>query len=204
MDLTTYLSFILVSTGLIIMPGPNVLLIISTSIAHGKTTGLQTVAGTSAAMCIQLAVAAFATALYVEAIAEGFNYLKWFGVGYLCYLGISHFYQACRDAEENPTPSAAGTFGRGFWVSLTNPKTILFFSAFLPQFVSPAVPFFSQILLLSFTFLVLAALFDSGYAILSGKLKVLLANKRVVRFQHAISGTLFICASLWLATLRRT
>jgi threonine/homoserine/homoserine lactone efflux protein len=204
MDLATYLSFVLVSAGLIVMPGPNVLLIISTSIAHGKARGLQTVAGTSIAMCIQLAIAAFATSLYVEVIAEGFYYLKWLGVGYLCYLGLSHFYQACRDEEGRPKPSAAGTFGRGFWVSLTNPKTILFFSAFLPQFVSPAAPFLGQVLILSVTFLLLAALLDSCYAILSGKLQIMLANKRVGRIQQGLSGTLFLCASTWLATLRRT
>lgn len=76
--------------GIIIIPGPNVLVVISTSLAYGRARGLQTVAGTSAAMLVQLFIAALGTAWFVSALASGFLWLKWLGVGYLFYLGIRH------------------------------------------------------------------------------------------------------------------
>ncbi len=180
------------------------LLIISTSIAHGPARGIQTVAGTSSAMIIQLAIAALGAAWFVEALAHGFEYLKWCGVAYLFYLGINHFYRAYSVKPAKPEPSTRGTFARGFWVSLTNPKTILFFTAFLPQFVVPSGSFLPQIGLLSLSFLILATLLDSCYAILAGKLQVLLKSERLSRVQNCISGTLFLSASAWLASVRQT
>lgn len=123
------LLFILVSVGIIIVPGPNVLVIVSTCISHGRSRGLQTVAGTSAAMLVQLLISAFGTSWFISQLAFGFLWLKWIGVAYLCYLGVNHLINAVKktDAQE---VTGLGSFQRGFWVSLTNPKTILFFSAF--------------------------------------------------------------------------
>jgi len=88
------LTFVLVSAGIIIIPGPNLLVIISTSISHGKARGLQTVAGTTCAMILQLFIAASETAWLVSALSSGFLWLKWLGVSYLIYLGVAHFFAA--------------------------------------------------------------------------------------------------------------
>jgi homoserine/homoserine lactone efflux protein len=72
--------FLLLSFGLIILPGPNVMVIVTTSLVHGKVRGLQAVAGTSCAMIVQLLVAALGTAWFVTAVSEGLTWLKWFGV----------------------------------------------------------------------------------------------------------------------------
>jgi len=80
MDISLFLTFLLVSFGLIVMPGPNVLVIVSTSISHGKKSGLQTVAGTSLAMSIQLLAVGFGTTWLISLIVDGLNYLKWLGL----------------------------------------------------------------------------------------------------------------------------
>jgi len=194
------LLFILVSIGIIIVPGPNVLVIVSTCISHGKLRGLQTVAGTSTAMIIQLFIAGVGTSWFVSTLASGFLWLKWIGVLYLCYLGFNHLKVAVKNTKHIPV-SGIGSFQRGFWVSLTNPKTILFFSAFLPQFVLPSEPYFSQIVLLSSIFWILAVVLDSSYALLAGKLASMLGNKFSVT-QNYFSSALYLGASAILATTK--
>jgi len=95
--------------------------------------------------------------------------------------------------------TATGSFQRGFWISLTNPKTILFFSAFLPQFVTDSSQYGQQIALLSVTFLAIALVLDSSYAVLAGRLRWILARRNFDRIQNGISGTLYLLASALLA-----
>lgn len=203
MDSSLYISFLLASVVLILIPGPNVLVIISTSAAHGSQRGLQTVLGTSSAMVIQLFIAAIGTAWFVETLSEGLQWLKYLGITYLLYLGGTHFYKMLRPDATPNSISASGSFSRGFLVSLTNPKTIFFFGAFLPQFVSTGHDYEMQIVMLSITFLILACLLDSLYALLAGKLQPLMHNQNLTRIQNGLSGTLFISAGVWLAIMRK-
>ncbi|MDH5632690.1 MAG: LysE family translocator [Gammaproteobacteria bacterium] len=205
MEPNLYISFIIASVVLIIIPGPNVLVIVSTSVAHGAGRGLQTVAGTSSAMVVQLLVAALGTSWVVRSVSEGFSWLRWLGVVYLVYLGASHLVRLFKSADTEYVPETGrGTFARGFAVSLTNPKTILFFSAFLPQFVSSDEAYLGQIMLLSVTFLVLATVLDSLYALLAGRLGGLARASFAQRVQHGVSGVLYLAAGAWLAALRRS
>jgi len=193
--------FILISIGLIILPGPNVLVIVSTTLSDGRRRGLQTVAGASTAMLIQLATAAFGATWFVAGLASGFIWLKWAGVAYLFYLGVTQLVRST-STKEAPSATALGSFQRGFWVSLTNPKTILFFSAFLPQFVSPTEPFLAQITLLSVTFWGLALILDSGYALLAGQLAYILSSRKLSKLQNRFSGLLYLGAGTVLAATR--
>lgn len=202
MDITLYLSFLAVSFGLIIVPGPNVLVIVSTSVAHGPKRGLLTVAGTSFAMAIQLIVVAVSTAWFVQWITQGLDYLKWLGVAYLLYLGVLHLKAAVRPKTRDVDISSSATFIKGFIVSLTNPKTLLFFGAFLPQFVTATGDYTFQIVLLSLSFLMMAVVLDSGYALLSSKLKVLMSSRNLNVFRNGFSGLLYLGASAWLAVSR--
>jgi len=194
------LAFILVSVVIIIIPGPNVLVIVSTSIVQGKVRGLQTVAGTSTAMLIQLGIAALGTSWFVSTMANGLVWVKWLGVVYLLYLGLNHLLAISNTF--NTQISAVCTFQRGFWVSLTNPKTILFFSAFLPQFTSTAISYQLQIVMLSLIFWLLAVALDSGYALLADKLSSTLRIKGLANYQHGVSGVLYLGAGTILATTK--
>lgn len=196
------LLFIFISVGIIVIPGPNVLVIISTSISHGRVRGLQTVAGTSAAMAIQLVVAALGTSYFLSVLTQGFLWLKWAGVIYLGYLGIKHLAEAFRASKTSLTISPVGSFQRGFWVSLTNPKTILFFSAFLPQFVTQSSSYMPQIILLSALFWVLAVMLDSTYAFLASKLASLIHTENLHQYQNGIIGFIYCGACSWLASIK--
>jgi len=203
MDISLYISFLILSVGIIIIPGPNVLIIVSTSLQHGKTRGLQTVAGTSIAMLIQLILAAISTKLFIQFLSDGFIILKYCGVAYLLYLGISHLKAAFYSKALTEQLSTSASFTRGFLVSLTNPKTILFFGAFLPQFISPNGDYLFQMSILSISFLVMAIALDSCYALLSVRLKPLLEQRNLYQLQNSVTGILLLGASTWLATTRR-
>ncbi|MGW8247114.1 MAG: LysE family translocator [Acidiferrobacterales bacterium] len=203
MDISHYLTFLVVSFGVIVIPGPNVLVIVSTSILHGRIRGLQTVAGTSLAMFIQLLIVGIGTSWLIAMLSSGLSFLKWFGVTYLFYLGAKHLIQA-RGAEETlPEIRGSTTFARGFITSLINPKTLLFFSAYLPQFVSTPQNYAFEISFLSLSFLFMAILLDSCYAIFTVKLKSLLSDRFSVRLRSGFSGILYFGAGAWLAASRR-
>ncbi len=193
-----YISFILISIPFIISPGPNVVVIISTSLSAGSKRGLQTVAGAWLAMIIQLFIAAVGTSWLLSVLAEGLMWIKWGGVAYLAYLGVTSLYRFATSVGSTEV-NATGSFQRGFYVSLTNPKTILFFSAFLPQFVTDSSLYAQQITILSVTFLALALILDSCYALLAGRLRWMLARKDFNKLQNGISGTLYLLASGLLA-----
>jgi threonine/homoserine/homoserine lactone efflux protein len=204
-DLQLYISFVVVAAVVIVVPGPNVLLIVATSLTHGRLRGLQTIAGTLAAMAIQLYIAARGTALLATTLAAAFDVLRWLGAAYLLWLGCGHLRAALRSGSgvERSEVSAAGSFRRGFFVGITNPKTILFFGALLPQFTVDSLPIGPQTALLSVSFLLLAALFDGIYALAAGRVREFARCPTVRRWLDGTAGALLFGSGVGLALARR-
>ena len=168
MPLDLYLAFLLATTVLILIPGPNVTLLVATSLAHGPRRALITLAGTSSAIALQLVVVALGMTSLILALAGWFEWLRWAGVAYLVWLGIAQWRAPPEDLTRTaPEPkSHRAILVRAFLVSLVNPKTLLFYGAFFPQFLNPTADIATQVALLSATFLALAVLLDSGWALL--------------------------------------
>jgi threonine/homoserine/homoserine lactone efflux protein len=204
MPLELYLAFVAATAVLILMPGPNVALIVANSVAHGVRYGLLTVAGTSSAMVLQLALTILGMTTLLAVMADWFEWLRWIGVGYLVYLGIQAWRAPAVDlTKAPPQPRAArAIFLRGFLVSMTNPKTLLFYGAFLPQFVSAEADLTAQLVLLSATFLAIAVLLDGVWALLASRFRAALAVNGKLR--NRLTGGLLIGAGAGLAMARRT
>jgi len=136
-------------------------------------------------------------------LAASFDWLRWLGVAYLVWLGIATWRAPAIDlARTKPQArSARPIFARGFVVGLTNPKTLLFYGAFFPQFITSGPTAADQLLLLAVTFLVVAIVLDSLWAILAGRLRALLTAQAKLR--NRISGGLLVGAGLGLALARR-
>lgn len=186
------LAFALMSFLLIIVPGPNVLFIISRSLILGRTAGVGTALGGQVGVYVQVAAVAFGVGAIVERSVAVFMVLKLAGAAYLVYLGT----QALRHRNELSAALAATTepksIGRiaadGFLVGLTNPKAIVFFIAVLPQFVDQSagqVP--EQMLLLGAIFAAIAVVCDSTWALVAGTARTWLA--RSPRRMAAVGGT---------------
>jgi len=202
-DLQLYLAFIAATTVLILIPGPNVALIVANSVAYGTRFGLLTVAGTSTAIAVQLGLTALGMTTVLGVLADWFEWIRWIGVAYLAYLGVKQFRAKPVDLTrvKPQRKSVHAIYGRGLLVSLTNPKTLLFYGAFLPQFVVPNEVIETQIALLSLTFFVIAVLLDGAWALLAGRARVFLATRGT--FRNRLSGTLLIGAGIGLALARR-
>ena len=202
--LARYLAFVFASTVLLLIPGPNVALIASTSIAHGPRAGLMTVVGTSCAMVLQLAMSVAGITALLTISASWFSALRWIGVLYLLYLGIRAWRAASLDwtAASPAKPAMFAIFWRGVLISLTTPKTLLFFGAFLPEFVSPSSPLLPQLLILSASFLALAVILDGAWAVLAGRLPPILGGKG--RLRNRLQGGLLIGAAAGLALARKS
>jgi threonine/homoserine/homoserine lactone efflux protein len=204
MPLELYLAFIAATVILMVIPGPNVALIVANSIAHGTRFGLLTVAATSSAVVIHLALTVVGATTVLNFLAVSFDWLRWLGVAYLVWLGISAWRAPVDDLTTTKAQarSAREIFVRGFLVGLTNPKTLLFYGAFFPQFITPGPTAGDQLLLLAVTFLMVAIVCDSGWAILAGRLRTLLVAH--TRLRNRITGGLLVGAGVGLAMARRS
>jgi homoserine/homoserine lactone efflux protein len=203
MHLELYLGFVLASVILILIPGPNVSLIVANSIAYGTRYGLLTVAGTSSAIVLQLALTALGLTATLSVLAGWFEWVRWLGVAYLLFLGIRQWFATPVDlTRTRPQPRSFRAIAmRGFLISLTNPKTLLFYGAFFPQFLSHDAPIAPQVALLSLTFFAVAVSLDTGWALLGGRVRGVLAIRG--RLRNRLSGGFLIGAGIGLALAHR-
>jgi homoserine/homoserine lactone efflux protein len=202
MSVSLFAAFVASTAALILIPGPNVALIVASSLRLGVRGGLITVLGTSAAMVVQLGVAALGVTALLGTLGQAFEVLRWIGVAYLVVLGLRAWAAPADDLSHAQAVSPGRTFGRGFLVSLTNPKTLAFYAAFLPQFLDPAAPLGRQMALLSATFVTTALIIDGGWALLASRARGLLA--RFGRARNRLTGAVLIGAAAGLALARRS
>ncbi len=198
-----YLAFVLATVVLMLIPGPNVALIVANSVAYGTRYGLLTLAGTASAMVPQLMLTALGMTALLGGLGHWMEWLRWAGVAYLMVLGVRQFRAApldlARVAPQRRSPR--GIYLRGLVVSLTNPKTLFFYGAFFPQFVAADRAALPQLVLLSVTFLALALVLDGGWAVLAGRVRPLLAAHG--RLRNRLSGGLLVGAGVGLALAHR-
>lgn len=200
-----YMAFVAATVALILLPGPNIALIVANSLSYGGRRALFTVAGTSGAMVLQLTLTCIGMTSLLLFLAEWFDWLRWLGVAYLVFLGVRAWRAPPADLERQPSREASRRrlFCQGFLVSATNPKVLLFYVAFLPQFVDPARPLVLQLVVLSLTFVAIAATLDSGFALAAGRARLWLRNVARTRLLNRLTGGFLIGAGVGLALARR-
>ena len=197
-----YAGFVAATVLLMLVPGPNVALIVANSLAFGARVGLVTVFGTIVGMIVQLSVAALGVTALFGALAEGFNTLRWLGVVYLLWLGVRDWRTPAGDLSRIAPVSPRRIFTRGFLVSLTNPKPLVFYGAFLPQFLVADAPLGRQMAILSVTFVAIGFVVDSGWAFAGARARGLVA--RFGRARNRLTGAILVGAgaALGLALAR--
>ena len=219
-DFATYLTFLLACVAVVIVPGPTVTVIIANSLRHGARAGLANVFGTQLGLAVMLVVLAAGLEVVIEAMGTLFIYLKLIGAAYLIYLGVKMI-RSRNDHDDAPVTaddapaSAPKSFAWGsyFWqgvlVIWSNPKALLFFGAFIPQFVVPpgagvalTLSVATQTLILGGTFMLVATILDGVYAVAAGKAGgMLTAHRR--KILDVIGGSALIGGGLWLAFTKR-
>jgi len=206
MSVELYLAFCLATAVLILMPGPIVTLVVAQSLRHGTGTGLATVAGASLGNGMLVAAGAFGLSAAMLVLAALFDLIRWLGAGYLIWLGLRELRAkgvGLDETEAGGKRPKSAVFWQGILVAITNPKTILFYAAFFPQFIDPTAPLGPQLTIMSLTFVVIATTLDSGYALLAGRLRGFLQGGRRARIRSRITGCLLIGTGIGLALARR-
>jgi threonine/homoserine/homoserine lactone efflux protein len=203
MSLELYAAYLIACVVVVFVPGPTVTLVIANSLKHGTRAGLLNVVGTQVGLAIMIGVVGIGLTSLIEAMGHWFDWLRLAGAAYLVWMGWKMI-RSSGDISEDATvkPPRGGFVTQGALVALSNPKTLIFFGAFFPQFIDPARDHGLQIAIMGITAMLVAAISDSFYAIASGRAGRALSAKRV-RLLSRISGGFLIGGGACLALSRR-
>jgi homoserine/homoserine lactone efflux protein len=202
MNWELFAAFLVITAVLVITPGPIVTLVIATGAREGMRAALTTVVGTTLGNALLLAAIAFGLSWVVRNAATLFEILRWIGAAYLIWLGI-HAWRHAGETGAASLPRGHVHVWRGFAVALSNPKTIAFFTAFLPQFVDPGLPVEPQLALMCTVSVVLAAITDSGWAVAAGLGRAWFMQSWRAKLLGRLSGMALIGGGVWLSLARR-
>jgi threonine/homoserine/homoserine lactone efflux protein len=201
-DSASLALFAVAALALVVVPGPAVLYVVAQSIGGGRRAGLVSMLGIEAGALVHVTAAAVGLSSLLVSSATAFEAVKYAGAAYLVVLGIRRFLARDEPMEAGATPAAKPPrrlFVQGVVVSVLNPKTALFFFAFLPQFVDPNAAYAAvQMVVLGLVFVAIAAVSDSAYAIAAGSARARVRAAWAARAQRYVAGSVFI--GLGLAT----
>ena len=202
MNWNLFSAFLVITVVLFLTPGPIVTLVVTTAARRGARAGLMTVAGATAGNAVLLACIAFGLSWILQSSAQIFEVLRWVGAAYLIWLGVQAWRHAGMPAEE-VAPGHHVHTSRGFIVAITNPKSIAFFTAFLPQFIDPTLPVERQLLVMCVTSVLLGGVLDSGWAVAAGLGRAWFLKPQHNKLLGRISGAVLIGGGIWLSLIRR-
>lgn len=208
MSLQTWWLFVMMTFFVSATPGPNMLLVMSSSARFGFRAAVATMAGCMTALLAMMSISAAGLGALMQAFPPVFDALRLFGAAYLAYLGIKCWRSPVHEhAAETPrlaelsTPSAA-LFRQGVLVAASNPKAILFAAAFLPQFIHPEMPKLPQFAILLATFAVIETSWYVVYAGSGQRLATYLRRAAVLKAFNRLTGGVFIAFAAVMAAVR--
>jgi threonine/homoserine/homoserine lactone efflux protein len=203
MSLQLYLAFVAACVALALLPGPVVTLLIANGLRHGTRAALINCAGAQTGLAIVIVTVAVGLTSLMATMGYWFDWVRFAGAAYLIWLGIKLVRAPVEgvDTDVPPPPPRGGFFLQGFLVLLSNPKVLVFFGAFIPQFMDMEKDHFPQVALLGVTFMVIAAVTDAAYALAAGRARLFFSKERT-RLVSRISGGFMIGGGVWLALMR--
>jgi len=199
MSLSTWFAFVLASAAMGLIPGPGVTSIVGYALSFGRRTALASVAGMMVGNVVAMTLSLAGAGAVLASSATAFTVLKWAGAIYLIALGVLALVRAheAPATAEAPPPIAART---AFWsnvaVGTFHPKTIVFFVAFVPQFISAEGSYLAQAALLVATFAVVVGATDSAYALTAARARGLLRKPKAVLWSKRAGGGVLIAAGV--------
>lgn len=200
----TLLAFALVSAGIMVIPGPSNFFLLAHGIGHGRRSALAAMTGIETASAIRVLMAAAGLSAVLASSAVAFNAIRWAGVTYLAWLGVRAFRAGQpgqpSGAPRRPVPLARSV-RKGLLVGLGNPKMVIFFLAFFPQFIRPAQGSqAAQMLILGAVFWLIGAIWDLAFACASGTIGSWLRHRpRIRAAQPRLEGLAYLGLAAWAA-----
>jgi len=207
MEFHIWVAFVSASIALLLIPGPTVLLVLSYAVSQGKRVALATVGGVALGDFIGMSASLGGLGALGLASATLFTVLTWVGAAFLIFLGVKLFRNASsaalNDLDTVDQTTASNVFAHATAVTALNPKSIVFFIAFVPQFVVVEHPLLPQFAILVATFVGLAALNALAYALLADKLRSKIARPAVLAWFSRIGGGALIAMGAATAAFKR-
>jgi RhtB (resistance to homoserine/threonine) family protein len=204
------LAFAGVAAVIVVLPGPDMALVLRNGVASGRRAALETAVGINAGLLVWALAAAVGIAAILSASATAFTALKLAGAAYLVWLGVRALHDAWRGASTLPRAAAGSRPGRvdsafrqGLLSNLLNPKIALVFTTLIPQFVEPGDPAVARTILLAAIFIGMGLVWLTSYALLVAQVGSLLRRPVVRRVLNAIVGTVLMALGVRLALERR-
>ncbi|MFH2093418.1 MAG: LysE family translocator [Pseudomonadota bacterium] len=207
MNLEIWMTYILATTLILIIPGPTIILVITQAVTHGRKSVVPLVAGVVLGDFTAMTFSLLGLGAIMSASAALFTVFKWIGAVYLICLGINLLRtnpEGLSLQHDTAAVPRRAFFKRSYVVTALNPKGIAFFVAFLPQFISTRDPVFQQVCLLGGTFLVLALVNAALYALFASQLRETIQKTTVRRWFNRCGGTALIGAGIFTAGLQRS
>jgi homoserine/homoserine lactone efflux protein len=202
-DPVILLPYILACLLFSIIPGPSVSVVVANSLAGGTRAGLFTILGTELSMLSMVFIVAVGLEAVMTLVSGAFEIIKLAGAAYLVWIGWKMFRSTGKLAMDDGARMPIGRYiWQGALINWSNPKTLLFLSAFLPQFVDMSRPAFDQIMVLGLIVMAVATASDSVYAVAAGQARHLLTAARV-RMVNRVSGVILMAGGVWLALQKR-
>lgn len=206
----TWMLYVAAVFVLTVTPGPSVLMCVTNSVKHGVRRASASALGSLTASCLIIAVVAVGFGAVLAASEKIFQVVKWIGVGYLFYIGIASFlskessFEVKSDSAIGASKSLLSLYLHGFLIGITNPKGLLFFSAFLPQFLNPKAPQIPQFLVMGLTFACFEMFWLMFYSHFAARVAPWLRAPGRAKIFNRATGGIFVGAGTLLATVERS
>lgn len=207
MELDIWLAFVAASIALLLIPGPTVMLVLSYALSKGRSVAVASASGVALGDLIAMTASLAGLGALVLTSATLFTVLKWVGAVYLIWLGIKLIRSAPSGGLDLPAQrdvTGRQVFAHATAVTALNPKSIAFFIAFVPQFLTPDAPLLPQFAILIATFVGLAALNAFAYALAADRLRQVISRPSIITWITRAGGAALITMGILTATLRRS
>ena len=204
MEIEVWLAFVSATFVLSVVPGPSVLVVTAQALANGWRLALICIVGEILGGVCLMAVSLMGVGALLAASPTAFQALKWFGVAFLLYLGLKALLAAVFPPKRGSAPVSpvGGSFRAGFYTAVLNPKSLVFYLAFLTQFVDASRPLALQYTVLIFTAASVAGLVLTGYALGASQLKPRISSPLAQRKVSGFSGVLYLLGGAYVAITR--
>lgn len=210
MSIEQWLPFALASIALVVIPGPTVLLVVTYALSQGRRAALATVAGVALGDLLAMSASLAGLGVLLATSAALFTVVKWIGAAYLVWLGIRLWRAPVGDTgpmlaafEDGARTRRRRMLAHAFTVTALNPKGIVFFVAFVPQFVHTEAPVLPQLTILVATFVTIGTISALSYALLAAGARRTIRKPNVQRLVNRIGGTALIAAGVLTVAWRR-
>ena len=207
MSIELWIAFVVASAIVLVIPGPTILTVISYSVTHGRRANVPLVVAVALGDSTAAMASLFGLGALLAASAFWFTVVKWIGGTYLIYLGVKSLRAGAASggvATLEPSLTRWKVFANTYVVTALNPKSVIFFVAFLPQFIDRGANVTEQLMVLAVTFVVMAAINAALYAVFAASARRLLTSARAQRRFNIAGGSLLTAAGVWGLLAKRS